>query len=312
MELLPLEDFGLGIPASYSQVGLKSGSASWTGSDPCSRSTSAAGGVFPHQGGRGVNRLGSAFAIMDSSCSAGGEDELLVTPSIDCSLADRVWIHYRSEALITPSTRAELLLSLDGGQTFQSKPIFAYSAGGLMSARDPVYAERCFEVPAAAGERSVSFAFRFQSPGGQWWWAIDDVRVSADPAVVASSTDIGGSCSAQNPAPTLSTSLPQLGTTLSFALENAPPGIGFVLASPSPTLPATAGMPCTLQLDPAVQTWIIAPISVDPAGRWFHGVALPAIPALAGFTAVMQCGFAPTGSVLGYDLSNAVRLVFGC
>lgn len=41
-------------------------------------------------------------------------------------------------------------------------------------------AELCGD-PAAAGEANVAFAFRYTSPGNRWWWAVDEVRISADP-----------------------------------------------------------------------------------------------------------------------------------
>jgi hypothetical protein len=74
----------------------------------------------------------------------------------------------------------EVLVSLDGGSTFETTPIFAYTGGGLFdNGEEPAFAERIFDVSGiAAGESQVVFAFRYAGDGNDWWWAIDNVKVS--------------------------------------------------------------------------------------------------------------------------------------
>jgi hypothetical protein len=53
-----------------------------------------------------------------------------------------------------------------------------------------MYAERVFSVPAAAGQAQVVFAFHYQSPGNQRFWAVDDVKVTGS-AVLCDPCDCG-------------------------------------------------------------------------------------------------------------------------
>ncbi len=183
--LTALESFDAGIPPEWTIRSLmdppNEGAKTWTASDPCSRDVAQAGGDFTIYDGRGVGRLEAPFAIMDSDCDPDpAEDEYLVTPVIDCSKAERVFLHWKSETVVGSGIQ-EVLVSLDGGETFDPDPVFSYSLGALFDpGEDPFYAERIIEVPQAAGEPQVAFAFHFQSGGNQGWWAVDDVKVTAE------------------------------------------------------------------------------------------------------------------------------------
>jgi len=51
-----------------------------------------------------------------------------------------------------------------------------------LNGEEPVYAERIFDVSSiAAGESQVVFAFLYAGDGDDWWWAIDNVKVSGSP-----------------------------------------------------------------------------------------------------------------------------------
>ena len=144
---------------------------------------------------QGVNRLGPhpnehpEFAIIDSDANPDpAEDEWLMTPVLDLTGLAEVFLHYDSETVMSGGVwNQEVLVSLDGGSTFETTPIFAYTGGGLFdNGEEPVYAERIFDVSSiAAGESQVVFAFRFAGDGDDWWWAIDNVEVSG----VASAVD---------------------------------------------------------------------------------------------------------------------------
>jgi hypothetical protein len=138
-----------------------------------------------------VNRLGPhpnehpEFAIIDSDADPDpAEDEWLMTPSLDLSGFSDVFLHYDSETVMSDGVlNQEVLISLDGGSTFEAAPIFAYTGGGLYDGgEEPVFAERIFDISSIAAYKSqVVFAFRFAGDGDDWWWAIDNVEVSGEP-----------------------------------------------------------------------------------------------------------------------------------
>ena len=183
--LLANEDFSGGIPATWTTRSTidppNTGTSTWNTSDACSRS-SAVGGTVQQQG---ANRLDASFAILDSDCDPDPtQNEYLITPVIDCSAAEAVFLHYKSETVYASSATAEVLLSLDGGLTFLPAPIFSYNAGaGADNGEEPFYAERVFRIPAAIGEAQVAFAFHYVG-GDNWWWAVDDVMVTSGTGIV--------------------------------------------------------------------------------------------------------------------------------
>ncbi|MFN9991942.1 MAG: choice-of-anchor J domain-containing protein [Phycisphaerales bacterium] len=185
--VLNTQSFTTPIALPWRVVSALSGAQTWTVADPCARSVSNNGGSFPRQSGQAVHRLGGQFAILDSACNpALAHDDLLITPSINCARAFEVWLHVRSEAIVADGTRMEVLLSTDGGATFDPTPVFAYDAASLQdTVEDPFYDNRALHVPGASLRSNVAFAFRVINAGGGMWWGIDDVRVSADLACLS-------------------------------------------------------------------------------------------------------------------------------
>lgn len=184
---LLLETFDGGIPDTWTvrsdATPPNTGASTWNTEDTCKRIlVNFNGGTFPDGvDGRRLHRLDGKSAIMESGCAAeAAEDEYLITPAFNCTNATDVFLHFKSNCLVDSSTQ-EVLLSLDGGETFEAEPIFSYVLGGLMaSGEEPFFAERTFEIPAAVGESEVAFAFHFRGPGEDAAWGIDDVRVSAN------------------------------------------------------------------------------------------------------------------------------------
>jgi len=181
VELLATEGFDAGIPASWTLVGLNTGTETWHTSDKGQRYSPGAIGQ------RSVNRIAHPdpmpdFAMLDSDANPDpAEDEYLVTPSLDCSGMRAVYLHYESETILS-GVRQEVLLSLDGGVTFEPTPVFSYSGDALHDpGEEPFYAARVLAVPGAAFRSDVAFAFRYQGPGNAWWWAVDEVRVTGTP-----------------------------------------------------------------------------------------------------------------------------------
>jgi hypothetical protein len=170
-------DAGLGSMTAVSKNG-NSGTETWHTTDKGGRYVSGT------VGGRNVNRIeqpgdGSPrFAMLESDADPDPvENEYLVTPVLDLTTFSEAYLHFDSETVISGDTQ-EVLLSLDGGVTYEAEPIFSYKGGGLFDGgEEPVYARRVFSVPAAAGQSNVAFAFHWAGQD-DWWWAIDNVRVT--------------------------------------------------------------------------------------------------------------------------------------
>jgi len=186
------ERFDQGIPNTWTIRSVidppNTGTNSWSAEDTCKRSAlKYNAGKLPYYGGRGIHRLDEGYALLDSECDPApvGTDEYLITPVIDCSTATKVVFSYKSEICVSTGEIQEVLLSLDGGASFETPPIFNYNAGaGFDDTEDPFYGLYCFEVPAAVGKSQVAFAFHVSGPAtdDDAYWAVDDVKVSADGA----------------------------------------------------------------------------------------------------------------------------------
>jgi hypothetical protein len=183
VELLALESFTGGIPGNWTvESGPRSDQGgTWNTADSCAVWLGAAGGTFPDAlDGRALHHLDGSFALVDPFCTFSAQDEFLITPSFDCSAVSDVYLHFRSAVLASAAATAEVLISLDGGETYESTPVFSYSGGGLFdSEEDPFYGAYILEEPRAAGEADVAFAFHYATSGvPSTWWAVDDVRVT--------------------------------------------------------------------------------------------------------------------------------------
>jgi hypothetical protein len=147
-------------------------------------SLGAAGGAFPDAAdGRQLHHLDDDFALVDPFCSIARQDEYLLTPILDLSTYDGAFLNFKSSVLPTAGAVAEVLVSIDAGNTFSREPLFSYSAGALVAAEeDPVYGEHVLDASRVAGEGTVCFAFHYRTVGNAdppgTWWAIDDVSVT--------------------------------------------------------------------------------------------------------------------------------------
>ena len=172
------EGFDEGIPADWVLLGpnAESVDSTWTTNDPCGRTHE----VFPHMDGRGASRMDGLFAILDSDCNPdpAEQDEILATPSLDCTDADGVYLHFSSETVWANTSTQEVLVTYDDGETFEI--LFSYHLGALADhAEESFYAERSIAVPGAVGQSNVRFAFRYEG-SNLWWWGIDNVSVTVD------------------------------------------------------------------------------------------------------------------------------------
>jgi hypothetical protein len=183
------EAFDGGIPGDW-EVDSADGVATWDAIDPCNASLlHLNGGLFPDGAdGRQIHHLDSEFALVfqDATCSIVSGDETLKTPVLDLSGTTAVTLQFKSAILATDST-AEVVLSTDGGATFDAaNPIFSYNLGGLLlrdsGNAEQIYNEYLFRVPGAVGQSRVVFAFRYlnglqRRTAG---WAVDDVLVTVE------------------------------------------------------------------------------------------------------------------------------------
>jgi hypothetical protein len=190
------EDFSSKTLGAMLVDGLNTGTETWTTDDGLKGNRYTAGTVAGH----GINRLMHSaaegpngeveFAILDSDANPDpAENEFLMTPLLDLAGMTEVYLEYKDE--ITASSginQSVLLMREDNGNGEPDmddailQVIFDYNAGGLFdNGEEPFYHERLFSVPEAAGLSDVFFAFRFEGGGDNWWWAVDDVAVTAVP-----------------------------------------------------------------------------------------------------------------------------------
>ena len=188
IEVLPLVDFSdEAVPDDWDVYtgDDADGLRPWNVDDICTVSLLNSGiGGFPDMAdGRQLHHFDEFFAMVDPVCTGDIMDEYMALPPMDCSSYEEVFLHVRSAIMASADTLAEILLSLDGGETWEEEPIFTYSGGALSDPEeDPYYNEFVFDVPRAAGQADVVMAFHYSTrtlPGIQAWWAVDDIAVTA-------------------------------------------------------------------------------------------------------------------------------------
>jgi hypothetical protein len=189
-EVLAAEGFDGGIPGDWTLLSLGDGSAPWAAEDLCTLSVldDGSGGVLPDMNeGRKIHHLDGSFALaaLDGVCAPVLQDEWLQTPVLDASALTKVFLHFKSDILLIGAV-AEVLLSLDGGNTFDAEaPVFSYSRapGSLLAGDNPdaLYGDLIIDVPRAAGQGQVVFAFHLaKTEPDAGYWAIDDVKVTGE------------------------------------------------------------------------------------------------------------------------------------
>ena len=184
--ILGTESFDEEIPDTWLLESQGDGFAPWDVFDDCGLSLPNSDlPEFPDAtGGRSIHHLDQSFALVSSFCSGVDEDELLITPILDCSLLTEVFLHFESDVLIDDDGSAveEVLLSLDGGETFDEAPIFSYQGGGGgMQDTEVYYNEFVLAVPRAVGQPEVAIAFHYKAPAFEAsFWAVDNVKVTAE------------------------------------------------------------------------------------------------------------------------------------
>jgi hypothetical protein len=164
------EDFEAGLPAGWSVVRRSPSGGAWT---------------FDDRGQRGNQTGGSGrFAIADSDEPGPGTvtDTDLITAPLDLSTAHTPQIAFNSDFRdVGGEDRAELAVSIDGGQTWTT--LWEHTES-RRSRREQI------AVPQAAGQPDVRFRFHYFGTW-DWWWQIDDVAIGETCAVVPGGLVLG-------------------------------------------------------------------------------------------------------------------------
>jgi hypothetical protein len=118
------------------------------------------------------------------------EQSTLDTPALNLTDADAVFIDFDSEIVQRNGSAVnEVFVSADNGATFQR--IFTYNDALGNRGEAPYFMKHYIAVPEAAKKNNV--IFRFSATGGdpdrnQGFWAIDNVRITANKASVTKPT----------------------------------------------------------------------------------------------------------------------------
>lgn len=190
--LLPMQTFAggsLGLMTAVSQaVPPNSGAEIWSTQDKGGRYNP---GVPTVQGlsrlmhPEPLNAAPTVLNVAMLDCDADPDpfqDEWLITPVLDATNMSHVRLSFDDETVWASGATQEVLLSLDGGTTWEPIPVFGYQLGaGADNGEDTFYQKRTIHVPAASGEANVVFAFRYVGQDN-WWWAVDNISVTALPA----------------------------------------------------------------------------------------------------------------------------------
>ena len=167
-EILPLTEFDNGVPQSW----LEENPGELNPWDAFDRYMLAdAGTVFLH------HFLDGGFM---SSAAERGQDTSFITPRLDLSGEQAVWLHFKSATQMSSQiSRAQV--SIDDGATWLEPPVFSYDLNSLHDPLEaPYYESHVIPVPEAADQPLVRFRWQFLNTGApQGWWAVDDIRVTA-------------------------------------------------------------------------------------------------------------------------------------
>ncbi|MEM4284474.1 MAG: hypothetical protein QXS96_08320, partial [Candidatus Caldarchaeum sp.] len=167
------EDFSGGIPATWTVIDGGSGggpAATWTTANPCGRS------IGPP--------LAAPWAMVDSDCAgtSATQDEQLITPSLNASSCAQVTLEFSNQFRWYSgglSEVADVDVSTDGGTTWVNVLRLQGGSDGY-----PTPNTKVVDLTAqAAGQPNVKIRFHYYNGQFEWWWAIDNVRVTCSTPV---------------------------------------------------------------------------------------------------------------------------------
>lgn len=161
------EDFSVGIPPTWTVIDGGSGggaAATWTTANPCNRLIGAPFAV--------------PWAMVDSNCARVSiQDEQLITPSLDASSCARVTLEFSNQFRWFSYSRDEVAdvdVSTDGGTSWVNVLRMQGADDGY-----PTPNTKVVDLTAqAAGRPNVKIRFHYYNANFEWWWAIDNVKVT--------------------------------------------------------------------------------------------------------------------------------------
>ncbi|MDI5939156.1 S8 family serine peptidase [Micromonospora sp. DH15] len=139
---------------------------------------------FTDTGNRGNLTGGTGgFAIVDSDDygSGGKQDTSLVSPVVDLTDVAAPVIRFNQDLNWVSSERADVDLSVDGGETWTN--VLRQAA----DVRGPKVTE--IAIPQAAGRSGVQVRFHYYDATWEWWWQVDNVLIGSE--VTCAPTDGG-------------------------------------------------------------------------------------------------------------------------
>jgi hypothetical protein len=163
--LLLNETFSGGIPATWTVVNGGNGPDTWTTANPCNRTIGAP--------------FASPWAMVDSDCAGSGrlQDEQLITPSLNASSCARVVLEFSNQFRWYSGGLEEVAdvdVSVDGGTTWTN--VFRVQA---LNDGYPTANTKVVDITdLAAGKPNVKIRFHYYNANYDWWWAIDNVKVT--------------------------------------------------------------------------------------------------------------------------------------
>jgi hypothetical protein len=181
------EDFAgpLGsLPAGWSRT-TQCGDNPWQVGDLSRHYSLAPGGIGSYASGRGVHRLDTTYAILDSdkdpdTCP---DNEVLESPLIDCSGYSQIFLHFDSET-VPQGTSLRVELTANGGGSWAE--VWTYDnrePNGF--GEEPCFASHILPLPGAGAASQVRVRFVYEGTGHTGFWAIDKVALRGRQAIPA-------------------------------------------------------------------------------------------------------------------------------
>jgi hypothetical protein len=153
-KILLSEDFANGIPNTWLVNG------KWGTDNACGKDTGSP--------------LIAPYAIVDSSCTATGIDEL-ITPSLDTGSCNAAQLTF-SNQYHRNSGNVEVDISNDAGGTWMNSLYMAADDGY------PAANWKDIDLSNIAGSKDAKIKFKYAGNAGDGYWALDNIRVTCQPA----------------------------------------------------------------------------------------------------------------------------------
>ncbi|MDH4028308.1 MAG: fibronectin type III domain-containing protein [Nitrospirota bacterium] len=153
-KVLLSEDFSGGIPSAWSSQG------NWGTNNSCGKTIDSP--------------FTESFAIVDSSCTETGVDELITEPfnAVSC---DSIELSFSTQ-YYRYSGSVEVALSNDSGTTWTTASITEANDGY------PVPAWKDIDISSIAGAEEAQIKFKYSNNDANSYWAIDNVQVTCQTA----------------------------------------------------------------------------------------------------------------------------------